>query len=369
MRRPEHLRDPRWGEADHVAIGYGNREFYLNTPTWADLSLKTAALALFGRGTTLLHVEHIDRPRAEEWQRPIRISPAQYRRLAGFIQRRFRLDRGGRPIPVLGRGYAGYDMFYEANGGYSFVMTCNEWTGRALRAGRRPHGPVDAVRAKHHVAARLSARACARKAVTIQIGGRAMAKILGNFHLALLIGIILLIAAMFGLHREASDPILLGTVAPLLHVLAGILWIGLLYYFNFVQIPTMPTVPAELKPGITKYIAPAALFWFRWSALATVVLGLLLAELQRPTSGYGVAEALALDDDHRTIGIGMWLGLIMAANVWFIIWPNQKKALGIVAAADDVKARAASMAMMASRTNLILSIPMLYCMVGKMHIG
>ncbi len=131
--RPEHLSDPRWGGADHVAIGYGNREFYLNTPTWGDLSLKTAALAMFGSGPTLLHVEHIHEPRAEEWQRPIRITPAQYRRLAGYIQRRFRLDRGGRPIPVLGRGYSGADMFYEANGGYSFVMTCNEWTGRALR--------------------------------------------------------------------------------------------------------------------------------------------------------------------------------------------------------------------------------------------
>ena len=132
--QPAHLRDPRWGRADHVAIGYGNREFYLNTPTWADLSVKTAALALFGRGPTLLHVEHVDRPRAEEWQRPIRITPAQYRRLAGYIQRRFRLDAGGRPIPVLGRGYNDWDMFYEANGGYSLILTCNEWTGRALRA-------------------------------------------------------------------------------------------------------------------------------------------------------------------------------------------------------------------------------------------
>jgi uncharacterized protein (TIGR02117 family) len=131
---PAHLRDPRWGRADHIAIGYGNREFYLNTPTWADLSVKTAALALFGSGPTLLHVEHVDRPRTEEWQRPIRITPAQYRRLAGFIQRRFQLDAGGRPIPVLGRGYNEWDMFYEANGGYSLILTCNEWTGRALRA-------------------------------------------------------------------------------------------------------------------------------------------------------------------------------------------------------------------------------------------
>ena len=131
--QPRHLRDPRWGNADHVAIGYGDRDFYLNTPTWGDLSPRTAALALFGSGSTLLHVEHVHQPRADADQRPIRITPEQYRRLAGFIQRRFRLDSGGRPIPVLGRGYADNDMFYEANGGYSFVMTCNEWTGRALR--------------------------------------------------------------------------------------------------------------------------------------------------------------------------------------------------------------------------------------------
>jgi len=131
---PRHLDDPRWGNADHVAIGYGNREFYLNTPNWGDLSPRTAALALFGSGPTLLHVEHVDRPRDEERQRPIRITRDQYRRLAGFIQMRFRLDSGGRPIPVLGRGYGPGDMFYEASGGYSFVMTCNEWTGRALRA-------------------------------------------------------------------------------------------------------------------------------------------------------------------------------------------------------------------------------------------
>jgi uncharacterized protein (TIGR02117 family) len=128
-----HLADQRWAAADHVAIGYGNREFYLNTPTWDDLSLRTAALALFGSGPTLLHVEHVHAPRPEPRQRPIRITPEQYGRLAGYIQRRFRLDPGGRPMPVLGRGYGPNDMFYEANGGYSLVFTCNEWTGRALR--------------------------------------------------------------------------------------------------------------------------------------------------------------------------------------------------------------------------------------------
>jgi len=193
-----------------------------------------------------------------------------------------------------------------------------------------------------------------------------MAKILGNFHLALLIGVVLLLAAMFGLHRDVMDGIYWAQFLRYLHVFAGILWIGLLYYFNFVQIPTMPSVPAELKPGVSKYIAPAALFWFRWSALATVILGLLVAEMQQ--GGY-VGRALTLSDGYRTIGIGMWLGLIMAANVWFVIWPNQKRALGIVPAEDAAKARSASVAMMASRTNLILSLPMLYCMITQSHVG
>ncbi|TMJ16153.1 MAG: hypothetical protein E6G94_04975 [Alphaproteobacteria bacterium] len=194
-----------------------------------------------------------------------------------------------------------------------------------------------------------------------------MAKILGNFHVALLIGVVLLLAAMFGLHGSAlGDSVYWAGWLRFLHIFAGILWIGLLYYFNFVQIPTMPKVPAELKPAVSKYIAPAALFWFRWAALATVVVGLLLAEAQ--DHGY-VGRALTFQDGYRTIGIGMWLGIIMAANVWFIIWPNQKRALGIVPAEDAAKARSASVAMMASRTNLILSLPMLYCMVGQMHIA
>jgi uncharacterized membrane protein len=191
-----------------------------------------------------------------------------------------------------------------------------------------------------------------------------MAKILGNFHLALVIGIVLLLAAMFGLHGDAMSGDYWTQFLRYLHVFAGVLWIGLLYYFNFVQIPTMPKVPAELKRGVTGFIAPAALFWFRWAALATVILGLLLAEMSR--GGY-VADALTLQPGFRTIGIGMWLGLIMAANVWFVIWPNQKKALGIVPAEDAAKARAGSVAMMASRTNLILSLPMLYCMIFQGH--
>ncbi|MEA2998667.1 MAG: hypothetical protein QOK17_500 [Sphingomonadales bacterium] len=195
-----------------------------------------------------------------------------------------------------------------------------------------------------------------------------MAKMLGNFHLALLIGIVLLAAAMFGLHQD----LLMGGGYPwaqflrYLHIFAGVLWIGLLYYFNFVQIPTMPKVPAELKPAVSRYIAPAALFWFRWAAVATVILGLLVAETQQ--GGYS-GRALTFTLGYRTIGTGMWLGIIMAANVWFVIWPNQKRALGIVPADDAAKAKSASLAMMASRINLILSIPMLYCMVGQAHIA
>ena len=149
-----------------------------------------------------------------------------------------------------------------------------------------------------------------------------------------------------------------------LHVLCGVLWIGLLWYFNFVQIPSMPKIPDEHKPAISKVIAPTALFWFRWAALATVVTGVSLAVLL----GY-LVPALSLRAPVTAIGLGMWMALIMAFNVWFIIWPNQKKALGIVAVEPDAKARAARMAMLASRFNTMLSIPMLYCMVAQQNGG
>ena len=144
------------------------------------------------------------------------------------------------------------------------------------------------------------------------------------------------------------------------HVFAGVLWIGLLYYFNFVQIPSMPKIPDEQKPAIGKVIAPTALFFFRWAAAATVLFGLITAWL----SGY-IGQAFSFQAPAATIGIGMWLALIMAANVWFVIWPNQKKALGIVNADADAKKKAGRIAMLASRTNTMLSIPMLYCMVGQ----
>jgi uncharacterized membrane protein len=153
-----------------------------------------------------------------------------------------------------------------------------------------------------------------------------------------------------------------------LHVLAGIMWIGLLYYFNFVQIPNMPKIPDEQKPAIGKVIAPAALFWFRWAAMATFVIGLLLALM----NGY-LLDAILLgftDNGFSTpIGIGMWLGSIMWFNVWFVIWPNQKRALGIVEADADTKKKSARKAMLFSRTNTLLSIPMLFCMVAQSHGG
>jgi uncharacterized membrane protein len=188
-----------------------------------------------------------------------------------------------------------------------------------------------------------------------------MAKLLENLNLALLTGVVLMLVLLFGLHGGAlgGDGMVAWAQAFLryLHVFFGILWIGLLYYFNFVQIPTMPKVPAELKPGVSKYIAPNALFWFRWAAAGTVVIGLALAA----HLGY-LVEALTLQEPFRLIGIGMWLGLIMAFNVWFIIWPNQKRALGLVEADDASKAKSARVAMLTSRTNFVLSLPMLYAM-------
>ena len=147
-----------------------------------------------------------------------------------------------------------------------------------------------------------------------------------------------------------------------LHIGSGVMWIGLLWYFNFVQTPSMPKIPDEQKPAISKVIAPEALFWFRWSALATVVTGLLLALML----GFFV-PALTLQPGARAIGIGMWLALIMAFNVWFIIWPNQKKVMGLTEATDDEKKAAARTASLFSRTNTLLSIPMLYCMAMSVY--
>ena len=147
-----------------------------------------------------------------------------------------------------------------------------------------------------------------------------------------------------------------------IHVMVGVMWIGLLWYFNFVQIPSMSKIPDEQKPAIGKVIAPTALFWFRWAALVTVLSGLILSIL----NGYA-HQAFTLQAPFRAIGLGMWIALIMAFNVWFIIWPNQKRALGIVAVEPDVKAKSARIAMLTSRLNTMLSIPMLFLMSAQSH--
>jgi uncharacterized membrane protein len=153
-----------------------------------------------------------------------------------------------------------------------------------------------------------------------------------------------------------------------IHIIVAIMWIGLLWYFNFVQIPNMPKIPDEQKPAIGKVIAPSALFYFRWAALLTVVSGLILATFE----GY-VHDAMLLSYNsgilkNTAIGIGMWLGIIMAFNVWFIIWPNQKRALGMVECDPELKAKSARTAMLFSRTNTLLSLPMLLCMVAAQHL-
>ena len=192
-----------------------------------------------------------------------------------------------------------------------------------------------------------------------------MAKFFGNLHLVLAVGVVLAIVVIMqfsGWTGEGGKAIS-DDVFRWLHSFFGILWIGLLYYLNFVQVPTMPSVPAELKKGVTGYIAPKVFFFFRYAALLTVVFGLIIAF----HNGYG-AQALTFGgegaDGINMIGLGMWLAIIMFLNVWVIIWPAQQKILGLVEASDEAKAKAAPLALAASRTNLLLSLPMLYCMVS-----
>ena len=192
-----------------------------------------------------------------------------------------------------------------------------------------------------------------------------MGSILSSLPKTVIAGFILLgiIVAVFG-NVNFSEPAWLAFAFRWLHVMVGVMWIGLLWYFNFVQIPSMPKIADEHKPAISKVIAPEALFWFRYSALLTVVTGLIVAWL----NGYG-HDALMLGEGYQAIGIGMWLAIVMAINVWFIIWPNQKRALGIVDAEPEVKAKSAKVAMLTSRTNTLLSVPMLYLMVAQQNVG
>ncbi len=152
-----------------------------------------------------------------------------------------------------------------------------------------------------------------------------------------------------------------------LHVFFGIIWIGLLYYFNFVQVPAVADAGADSDgPGpaaINKYVAPRALWWFRWGALLTWLTGAAALEV----AGFGFVDAFTLQPGVAVIGVGAWLGTVMLFNVWVLIWPNQKKILGMVEATDEQKARGKTVALMASRTNTFLSIPMIMCMVGQMH--
>jgi len=187
-------------------------------------------------------------------------------------------------------------------------------------------------------------------------------------HTSVWLAILLFLILYFGYGGFALDTLFWSWLFRYFHVISGVMWIGLLWYFNFVQVPNMSKITDEQKPAITKVIAPVALFWFRWAAFATIATGLIVAYL----NGY-VHEAMTLGigsggGKYTAIGIGMWLGLIMAFNVWFIIWPNQKKVLGIVEATNEEKPIAAKKALIASRTNTLLSLPMLLTMVAAQNL-
>ena len=198
--------------------------------------------------------------------------------------------------------------------------------------------------------------------------GNLLTSLSKTIHASLALAIILFLGLFYQNDGFSFDRIFWSGVARYVHVLVGIMWIGLLWYFNFVQIPNMGKIPDEQKPAIGKVIAPAALFYFRWAAAFTILSGLLVAGL----NGY-LHDAMTLSigsgvPKHTAIGIGMWLGVIMAFNVWFVIWPNQKRALGIVECEPDLKAKSARTAMLFSRTNTLLSLPMLLSMVAAQNL-
>ena len=193
--------------------------------------------------------------------------------------------------------------------------------------------------------------------------GNLLSSLSKTIHASLILAIILFLGLFYLNDGFAFDTIFLSWLFRYIHVLVAIMWIGLLWYFNFVQIPNMSKIPDDQKPAIGKVIAPAALFYFRWAAALTVLSGLILGYL----NGY-LHDAMTLSigsgiPKHTAIGIGMWLGVIMAFNVWFVIWPNQKRALGIVDCEPELKAKSARTAMLFSRTNTLLSLPMLLAMV------
>jgi len=198
--------------------------------------------------------------------------------------------------------------------------------------------------------------------------GNLLSSLSKTIHTSIAIAIILFLGLFYQNDGFSFDRLFWSWVARYIHVVVGIMWIGLLWYFNFVQIPNMGKIPDEQKPAIGKVIAPAALFYFRWAAAFTVLSGLILAGL----NGY-LHDAMTLSigsgiPKHTAIGIGMWLGVIMAFNVWFVIWPNQKRALGIVDCDPELKAKSARTAMLFSRTNTLLSLPMLLTMVAAQNL-
>ena len=198
--------------------------------------------------------------------------------------------------------------------------------------------------------------------------GNILSSLSKTIHASLALAVILFLGLFMQNDGFGFDRAFWSWIARYVHVVVGIMWIGLLWYFNFVQIPNMGKIPDEQKPAIGKVIAPAALFYFRWAAAFTVLSGLILAGL----NGY-LHDAMTLSigsgiPKHTAIGIGMWLGLVMAFNVWFVIWPNQKRALGIVECDPELKAKSAKTAMLFSRTNTLLSLPMLLTMVAAQNL-
>ena len=204
-----------------------------------------------------------------------------------------------------------------------------------------------------------------------------MASILQSLNKTIVAGVVLtivLLGIMASAYDLSFDIDFWRTLSRYLHVISGVMWIGLLWYFNFVQIPNMPNIPDEQKPAIGKVIAPAALFWFRWAAMATLITGLLTLGLyyghERSISALTFTLTSSYSDPQAlTIGIGMWLAIIMAYNVWMVIWPNQKRALGIVESDPETKAKSARTAMLFSRTNTMLSVPMLLAMVAAQNLS
>ena len=198
--------------------------------------------------------------------------------------------------------------------------------------------------------------------------GNLLSSLTKTIHASLILALLLFLGLFFSNGGFDFDTIFWSWLFRFIHVTVAIMWIGLLWYFNFVQIPNMPKIPDDQKPAIGKVIAPAALFYFRWAALLTIISGLILATL----NGY-VHDAMTLGitsggGKSTAIGIGMWLGLYMAFNVWFIIWPNQKRALGMVECEPEIKAKSAKTAMLYSRTNTLLSLPMLLSMVAAQNL-